>query len=564
MSPAIDTSMETRVETQVLIVGAGPVGVTLAIDLAWRGVDVTVVELRPRGEPPRIRSNHVSSRTMEVFRRLGLAAAVRKAGLPDDYANDVSFRTTATGTEFARIPIPSRARRFTATQGPDTGWPTPEPPHRINQIYLEPLLMAHAEAQPRIRILRRSRIEDCMQDEAGVVATICDLDASDNFVVRCAYLVGCDGGKSIVRKKIGARFLGTPVIQRVQSTFIRAPQLLALMPGEPAWLYHAQNPRRCGSMFAIDGRTDWLVHNPLRDDEPGYESVDRDWAIRTILGVDDSFRYEVLSKEDWVGRRLVAERFRDRRIFICGDAAHVWIPSAGYGMNAGIADAIDLSWLLAAALNGWASPAILDAYEAERRPITEQISRFAMDLAIKNIDMRNRTPAEIEVPGPQGDAARKRAGKGAYDLNVQQYCCSGLNFGYFYGGSPIIAYDGEMQPSYTMRDFSPSTVPGCRAPHLWLRFGRSLYDALGPGYTLLRFDPNVSISGLLNAATRGGVPIAVLDIEAADARTLYGRNLVLVRPDQHVAWRGNAEPQTCMELINRLRGGSHTLARMVA
>jgi len=564
MSAAIETPLETRVETQVLIVGAGPVGLTLAIDLAWRGIDVTLVELRPRGEPPRIRSNHVSSRTMEVFRRLGLAAAVRKAGLPDDHANDVSFRTTATGIEFARIPIPSRARRFTATQGPDAGWPTPEPPHRINQIYLEPLLMAHAEAQPRIRVLRRSLVADCMQDEAGVVATIRDLDAESDFVVRCAYLVGCDGAKSITRKKIGARLLGTPVIQRLQSTFIRAPQLLALMPGEPAWLYQAQNPRRCGSMFAIDGRTRWLVHNPLRDDEPGYESVDRDRAIRTILGVNGGFRYEVLSKEDWVGRRLVADRFRDRRIFICGDAAHVWIPYAGYGMNAGIADAIDLGWLLAAALNGWASPAILDAYEAERRPITDEISRFAMDLAIKNIDRRNRTPPEIELPGPEGDAARKRAGKEAYDLNVQQYCCGGLNFGYFYGASPIIAYDGEAQPAYTMRDFSPSSVPGCRAPHLWLGFGRSLYDALGAGYTLLRLDPNISISGLVSAATRGGMPLAVLDVEVADARTLYGCNLVLVRPDQHVAWRGNAEPQICMELINRLRGASHTPARMVA
>jgi 2-polyprenyl-6-methoxyphenol hydroxylase-like FAD-dependent oxidoreductase len=563
MSLAIP-SIGAQDDTQVLIVGAGPVGLTLAIDLAWRGVDVSVIELRPAGEPPRIRSNHVSSRTMEIFRRLGIAAAVRKVGLPDDYPNDVSFRTTVTGTELARIPILSRARRFTATEGPDTDWSTPEPPHRINQIFLEPLLLAHAKAQSRIRVLHRHRIENLHQDGGGVTATVRALDSGDVFILRGAYLVGCDGGKSTVRKIIGAKLVGTPVIQRVQSTFIRAPQLLALMPGEPAWLYRALNPRRCGSMFAIDGRTDWIIHNVLKEEEPAYESVDRDGAIRTILGVDNSFQYEVLSKEDWVGRRLIADHFRDQRVFICGDAAHVWIPAAGYGMNAGIADAVDLSWLIAAVLNGWASPAILGAYEAERRPITEQVSHHAMDLAIRNIDMRCRTPAEIEMDGPKGAAARERVGKEAYDLNVQQYCCAGLNFGYFYDGSPIIAYDGEAHPPYSIGDFSPSTVPGCRAPHVWLRFGRSLYDALGPDYTLLRFDPHVSISGLLSAAAQRRMPLTVLDIEDTDARSLYGRNLVLVRPDQHVAWRGNAEPSACLDLIDRLRGGLHASARLVA
>src|SRR5215468_11270383 len=176
--------MESQGEAQVLIVGAGPVGLTLAIDLAWRGVDVTVIELRPAGAPPRIRSNHVSSRTMEIFRRLGIAAAVRKAGLPDDYPNDVSFRTTVTGTELARIPIPSRARRFTATGGPDTDWSTPEPPHRINQIFLDPLLLAHAKAQSRIRILHRHRIENLQQDSGAVTATVRALDSGDVFTLR--------------------------------------------------------------------------------------------------------------------------------------------------------------------------------------------------------------------------------------------------------------------------------------------------------------------------------------------------------------------------------------------
>jgi 2-polyprenyl-6-methoxyphenol hydroxylase-like FAD-dependent oxidoreductase len=296
--------------------------------------------------------------------------------------------------------------------------------------------------------------------------------------VACAYLIGCDGGRSAVRKKIGAKLIGTPIVRRMQSTYIRAPQLLSRIPGEPAWLYQVRNPRRCGSMFAIDGRETWIVHNDLDDSETSYDSVDRDWAIRTILGVGPEFRYETISKEDWIGRRLVADRFRDQRVFICGDAAHVWIPFAGYGMNAGIADAMNLSWLIAATLNGWASPAILDAYAAERQPVTEQVSRHAMDLALKSIEQRCRTPAAIEMPGPDGDAARVRTGREALDLNIQQFCCGGLNFGYFYDASPIVAYDGAAHPPFTMYDFTPSSVPGCRAPHFWLRGPRKIAAAV--------------------------------------------------------------------------------------
>jgi hypothetical protein len=223
-------------------------------------------------------------------------------------------------------------------------------------------------------------------------------------------------------------------------------------------------------------------------------------------------------------------------------------------MNAGIADAANLSWLIAGTLNGWASPAILHAYEAERQPVTDQVSRFTTNSGLKVIKQRREISAEIEQPGPIGDAIRARVGKEAYEIDVERQCCGGLNFGYFYEHSPIIVYDGERQPLYTMHDFTSSTVAGCRAPHLWLADGRSLYDALGPGYTLIRFDPNVQVAALTEAAARRGVPLAVLDVSEPDALALYARKLVLVRPDQHVAWRGNEEPPAPMELIDIVRG----------
>jgi hypothetical protein len=292
----------------------------------------------------------------------------------------------------------------------------------------------------------------------------------------------------------------------------------------------------------------------MKPDEIDFDTVDRDACIRAILGVGAEFKYEVIANEDWIGRRLVADRFRDRRVFICGDAAHIWVPMAGYGMNAGIADAASLSWMLAGVLDGWAAPAILDAYEAERLPITDQVSRFAMDHAIALAAQRGAVPAEIEDPGSVGDAVRARVGKAAYDLNVNQYCCGGLNFGTFTDASPIIAYDGEAAPRYTMAEFTPSTVPGCRTPHLWRRDGGSLYDAMGPGFTLLRRDPAVAVDALVAAAAQRGVPLTVLDIDGAEAPVLYKQALVLSRPDQHVAWRGGAPPRDPLTLIDRIRG----------
>jgi len=545
-----------RIATRVLVVGGGPVGTTLAMDLAWRGIDVIVAEQRPRGELPSVKCNHVAARTMEAFRRLGIVQRVRDAGLPHDHANDVAFRTTTTGIEFARIPIPCRRDRYIVKDGPDGWWPTPEPPHRINQIYLEPVLVECATAMRGLRYLNRVKVLGFTQATDAVTAEAQDLETGETPLITADYLIGCDGASSEIRRQIGARLGGDAMISRTQSSYIRAPKLAQMMQAEPAWSTQSLNPRRSANMFAVDGRETWLIHNYLRPDETDFAAVDRDRCIRLILGVGPEFEFQILSQEDWIGRRMLADRFRDRRVFICGDAAHIWVPFAGYGMNAGIADAMDLSWMLAGMLQGWADPAILDAYEAERWPITEQVSHYAMNTALSLARARADVPGEIEAPGPDGDAARARFGRTVYELNMPQYCCGGLNFGSFYDRSPIIAYDGEAAPPYSMYDFTPSTVPGCRTPHVWLRDGRSLYDAMGAGFTLLRFDRSVSVDALVSAAGSRSLPLAVLDLDAADP---YDHKLVLSRPDQHVAWRGNELPTDAMALVDRIRG-AHSAA----
>ena len=541
-------------EASVLVVGGGPVGLTLAMDLASRGVDVTVVETRRAGEPPNVKCNQVSARSMEIFRRLGLAAKIRDSGLPPEYRNDVSCCVSVLGAELSRIKLPSRAGRVRGEKGDDGHWPTAEWGHRINQLHLEPLLFEHAAAQPRIRIINRTRFETLTQDDRRVIATVRDLDSGESWTIGCRYLVGCDGGRSTVRKTIGAELAGISIYQRVQSTYFRAPKLKSMLPGEPAWMYLAFNPRRCGMMMTIDGRETWLIHNFLYNDEPDYDSVDRDWAIRNIIGAPADFEYEVISKEDWIGRRLVADRFQNGRVFIAGDAAHLWIPHAGYGMNAGIADAANLSWMLAAVLNGWAAPALLDAYQAERQPITDQVSHFAFNMAKQVSRQRREISADIERDDAVGEAMRAQIGKEAYDLYVQQQCCGGLNFGYFYADSPVIAYDGAAQPAYSMGHFESSSVPGCRAPHVWLRDGRSLYDALGDDYGLIRFDAGTPVDGIVAAARSRRLPLAVVDLDDQAAAATYAKKLVLVRPDRHVAWRGDAEPTDATALIDHLRG----------
>lgn len=550
--------MTATLEPDVLIVGAGPVGMTLALCLAQRRVRCTVVELKAAHAATEVKCNHISARSMEIYRRLGVAGDLRASGLPDDYPHDVSYRTSTVGQEITRIHIPGRLTRLTDRSGPDGWWPTPEPPHRLNQRYIEPILARHVQQHPLIQCLYQHQVIEVQHNDDEALVRCRVLSNGSTVTLRARYVVGCDGGRSLVRKSMGAQLVGDEVVQRVQSTCVRAPDLMALMKAPPAWAMFTVNPRRSGNVYAIDGRETWLIHNYLRDHESDFESVDRDWAIRTILGVGPDFQYELLSKEDWIGRRLVADKLRQGRVFIAGDSAHLWVPYAGYGMNAGIADADNLAWHLAAQLEGWASPSALDAYERERLPITEQVSHFAMNHAHAMSQRRRAIPADIEDAGDAADASRRSFGQDLYELNVQQYCCAGLNFGYYYDASPVMVYDDAVAPAYSMGSFTPSTVPGCRAPHVWLSDGVSLLDVLGTGFTLLcsphaRAEQTALMQQAMHAAR---VPLTVRVMD--DRQTWpaeYRHAWHLIRQDSHVVWRGDQiTPDLATSVVACLRG----------
>lgn len=554
--------MQPRHSTAIAIVGAGPVGMTLAIDAALRGVQVILVEARAAGEPPSAKCNTVAARTMETFRRLGVADAVRAAGLPDDYPTDTIYCTSITGHELTRIRMPSRAERR-QPGFPDSAWPTPEPMVRVSQLYLEPILYERVKTLANITVLNRTTVDGYDQDESGVTLH-CRGQDGEAFDVRADFLAGCDGGRSTIRKAMGVSLAGDAEISRTRSSLIRAPGLKALFGDRrPAWMSWVQNPRRSGTVVAIDGEDVWLVHRGVGARE-SFEDVPFDQSIRDVLGVDETFTWEVLNHEDWTGRRMVAERFGDRRVFIAGDAAHLWVPFAGYGMNAGVADAAHLSWLLCGVLKGWADPAILDAYQAERQPITEQVSHFAMKKVLENVEaMRagGAIPPALIADTPEGAALRQFLGQRLFEINLPQMSPEGLNFGYYYEGSPIIAHDGEAPPAYDMGSFTASTAPGCRLPHFRLADGASIHDHLGPDYTLLDFGGDAG--PLVHAAGEAGLPLTHLAVpRPADAA--FRHALMIVRADTHIVWRGDRPPADADALIALLSGSDRQSARACA
>ncbi len=545
---------------KLLVAGAGPVGMCAAIAAASRGIGVVVVEAGPADRPADAKCNTVASRTMETLRGFGIAEQVRDAGLPDDFPTDVVYASSVAGPEFTRIGLPSRAERRPDPfpKGfPDAGWRTPEPLVRVSQLYLNPILARRMHATPGITVLHDTEVLAYEQDAEQVRVQVKDRTGASRTLTT-QYVIGADGGRSAIRHAMGVRLQGDAELARMRSTLVRAPGLKALFDGRrPAWMTWIANHKVRGVAVAIDGADTWLLHRQVPSGASDFAALDLHGSIRDLLGVPEDFRYEVLNHEDWIGRRMVASRLRDGRVFLAGDAAHLWVPFAGYGMNAGIADGMNIAWLLANVLEGWAHPAMLDAYEAERHPITEQVSRFAMQSMLDTIDAmgENAVPPSLASRyNPAGIAMRKVIGAKLHKLNVPQFAPEGLNFGYYYEGSPIIAYDSEKAPPYTMGSVTPATVPGCRMPHFWLAPGDSVYDRLGPGYTLLRFDSAVPVEPLMHAARDARMPLVLLDVPARRGDPAFRHALLVVRRDQHVVWRGNAIPALPSDLIAKLCG----------
>jgi 2-polyprenyl-6-methoxyphenol hydroxylase-like FAD-dependent oxidoreductase len=513
-------------EVPVLIAGGGPVGMTLACELAQRGVACMLVE-RNATTTRHPKMDITNARSMELFRRLGLADALRAVAVPEDNNFDVSWITSLSGHELHRFRYPSVTEWRRLIRARNDGSMPGEAPMRVSQVEIEPVLQRALRGLPRAARWGVA-FEGLSQEPGGVVATLRAADGGSEQV-RCRYLVGCDGGTSDVRHCLDIRLEGQARVMDRFMTHFRSTALDVLQRWGVAWHYQSA----AGTLVAQNDRDIWTLQTRWpRDVAP--EAVDAQGLLRTFAGCD--FDCEILLANAWTPHLLVAERYGEGRVFLAGDAAHQYIPTGGYGMNTGIGDAFDLGWKLAAVLQGFGGPGLLASYEVERRPVglrNREASR--RHSAVRGEIARVYRP-ELLRAGLDGDAARAEAGRRIAQIGNAENESFGIELGYAYGHSPVISADPGARIPDDPLHYVPTTAPGVRLPSVILGDGTPIYDRLGRWFSLVCVDTPPS-DELIGAAAARGMPLALLSVETPHA-AVYGRGLLLVRPDQHIAWRG--------------------------
>lgn len=511
--------------TQVLIAGAGPVGLTLALDLGKRGVEVMVIE---RNETSRQlpKMERCNARTMEIYRRLGIVDRVRAAGLDNDAPMDVYLTESLHGPVLVHLPYPSVNAAKAEIKAHNDGRPL-EPYQLISQYTLEPLLRAIVEELPNVTVRFSTELLGFEQDRDGVTARVRSGGAEEQ--IRATYLAGCDGGTSTVRKALGIPLEGEGRIRRLRQALFFCPDLYERIPIGTGRHYHIAEAPLFPFIILQDSKKHWTLHAAAESDAAMAEIFRR--ALDMPLG------FEMLSVNEWTQNLLCARSYADRRVFIAGDAAHLVIPTGGLGMNTGVGDAIDLGWKLAATLAGWGGPELLASYEKERRPIGLRNVRASGEAAKGRFEGWRQATTREEM-------ARR------FDVEQRKVTeILGIEAGYRYVDSPLIWPEPGEGPDPESQAYVPTTWPGARLPHVWLEDGSALHDRIGPGYTLLRLGQGAPPAAPFAEAFRStGAPFATLEVPDARARELYGYDLVLVRPDLHVVWRGNRPPESCGEL----------------
>ncbi|MDX3907631.1 MAG: FAD-dependent oxidoreductase [Pigmentiphaga sp.] len=538
-------------QTEVLVVGAGPVGLALAGDLGWRGRQCLVVE-RGDGVIGQPRMDLVGIRTMEYCRRWGLVADVEASPYNRDYPQDNVYLTTLNGYELERQPMPS----MNDEQAPPE---SPQHRERCPQNMFDPILCKFAASQPTTTLSYRHELVSFEQDSEGVTAKVMDLAAGVEKTVRARFLVGCDGARSVVRTQLGIGMQGRGLLTNTTNVIFRCPEFNRLHDKKPGYRYMFVGPDGIwATIVAINGHDQWrmsIIGNAHERPEYTDEQI-KAFAYRAL---GRPFDLEILSVLRWARMELVADRYHEGRVFICGDACHLTSPTGGLGMNTGIGDAVTLSWKLAAHLEGWGGPALFDAYDNERRPIAKRITAFST----MNLQTMKQVPTSAKLfdDSAEGAEARAMAGRALAEGLKQEWFSMNIHLGNRYTSSPVIVYSEPEDPAAIEAEFNdaihyrPTSRPGCRAPHAWLEDGRSTLDLFGRQFVLLSFgDHGGQGAAFADAARQAGTPVEHVHIAQADVAALYEKNFVLVRPDGHVAWRGNRIPEDAPALLATVTG----------
>ncbi len=517
--------------TQVLIAGAGPVGMTLALDLARRGVRSIVVE-RNLATSAHPKMDITNARSMELFRAAGIADALRKVAVPESHCFDVAWITNFAGHELHRFRYPSVDEHRALIRARNDGSQPAESPMRVSQVVIEPALRAAIEAEPLVDVRFGVELIELSQDATGVTAVVHDRERNASATVRCTYLAGCDGGSSRVRDCLGIGLEGDMRIMQRHMVHFRSPRRDLLMRWGRAWHYQSA----LGTLIAQNDEDIWTLHARF---PAGTDPKDSDPRELVARFVGQPIELEVLVANPWAPHLVVANAYRKGHVFLVGDAAHQYIPTGGYGMNTGVCEAFDLGWKLAATLAGFGGPGLLASYEPERRPVALRNCAASRRHAEVRAQIGALYGPALFDAGEAGDAARGAAAARIAQLGNLENESRGIELGYAYRDSPIVASEPDARWIDDPATYHPTTAPGARLPNVFLQDGTALYDRLGRWFTVL-VTGNDSGAGLVRAARTLGVPLIEVRLEEPRLAPLYEADMLLVRPDHHVAWRGRA------------------------